>query len=106
MKAIEPRTRAGLSILLGAVVLCLAAEAMAVEPQGMAVSVVKAKSACFVDSVQLTGHIEAREEVLVRPDVEGLKISKILVEDGATVTAGRPWHSSCGRNGSRPVRIM
>ncbi len=89
MKAIQSRTRAGLSVL-SAAILCLATEAIAAEPQGMAVSVVKAKSACFVDSVQLTGHIEAREEVLVRPDVEGLKISKILIEDGATVTSGQP----------------
>jgi multidrug efflux pump subunit AcrA (membrane-fusion protein) len=62
---------------------------MAAENQGMAVSVVKAKSACFVDSLQMTGHIEAREESLVRPDVEGMKISKILVEDGATVSSGQ-----------------
>ncbi|WP_040581191.1 efflux RND transporter periplasmic adaptor subunit [Methyloferula stellata] len=99
--------RAGFSIFLCLFVssICLVVQARAAEPQGMAVSTIKAKSACFVDSIQLTGHIEAREEVLVRPDVEGLKISKVLVEDGASVTSGqalaqlvRPEYISAGPN--------
>jgi len=56
---------------------------------GMAVSVIKAKSTCFVDTLQLTGTIVAREEALVRPDVEGLRISRFLVEDGAVVSRGQ-----------------
>ena len=46
------------------------------DPATMAVSVVKAKSACFVDSLQLSGYVVARDEVLVRPDVEGLQVAQ------------------------------
>lgn len=56
----------------------------------MAVSIVTAKSACFVDSLQLSGNVVARDEVLVRPDVEGLQIAQVLVEDGASVSMGQP----------------
>jgi len=56
--------------------------------QGMAISVVTAKDSCFIDTLKLPGRIVAREEVLVRPDVEGLQISRVIVEDGATVTSG------------------
>ncbi len=77
------------TLALLTMVLGPAMAAQAAEPQGMAVTVVKARSACFVDSVQLTGHVEARDEILVRPDVEGLKISKVLVDDGASVTSGQ-----------------
>ncbi|QBR72318.1 efflux transporter periplasmic adaptor subunit [Beijerinckiaceae bacterium] len=56
---------------------------------GMAVSVVKAKSACFVDNLQLNGTIIPREEILVRPNVEGLQLASILVDDGATVSVGQ-----------------
>jgi RND family efflux transporter MFP subunit len=54
----------------------------------MAVRVATAKDGCFIDTLKLSGHIVARDEVLVRPDVEGLQVSRILVEDGATVTSG------------------
>lgn len=57
---------------------------------GMAVSVVKAKSACFVDNLQLSGIIVPREEILIRPDVEGLHLAKVLVDDGASVSVGQP----------------
>jgi HlyD family secretion protein len=54
----------------------------------MAVSVVAAKDGCLIDTLKLPGHIVAREEVLVRPDIEGLQIGRLLVEDGVTVTSG------------------
>jgi len=76
-------------ILSGLSGLVLAGSAMAAEVQGLTVNVVKAKSACFVDSVQMTGNIEPRDEVLVRPDTEGMKIAKVLVEDGAIVSEGQ-----------------
>ncbi|WP_395664252.1 efflux RND transporter periplasmic adaptor subunit [Methylocella sp.] len=60
------------------------------EPAAMTVSVVKAKTQCFVDSLRLDGHAVAREEILLRPEYEGLLLSQILVEDGATVAAGQP----------------
>ncbi len=56
----------------------------------MTVSLAKTKNQCFIDSLRLNGLVAAREEVLVRPDVEGLQVAQILVEDGATVSAGQP----------------
>jgi len=55
----------------------------------MAVSVIKARRVCFNDTLQLTGRLVAREEVPVRPDAEGLRVTQTLVEDGDKVTAGQ-----------------
>jgi multidrug efflux pump subunit AcrA (membrane-fusion protein) len=59
------------------------------EPLSTSVSATKATNVCFTDTVQLTGNVVAREEVPVRPEVEGLKIAQIIVQDGDTVTAGQ-----------------
>ena len=56
---------------------------------GMAVSVTKARQLCFDDTLQLTGRLVAREEIPVRPDAEGLRVTQILIEDGEKVTAGQ-----------------
>jgi HlyD family secretion protein len=58
-------------------------------PPGMAVSVAKARRLCFTDTLQLTGRLVAREEVPVRPDAEGLRVTQTLVEDGDKVTVGQ-----------------
>jgi HlyD family secretion protein len=74
--------------------LLAAAAAPAAEPApnlvGAAVSVMKAKRACFKDSVEVTGVLVPREEVLVRPEREGMQVSKVLAEAGETVKAGQP----------------
>jgi multidrug efflux pump subunit AcrA (membrane-fusion protein) len=67
-----------------------ALSAETVEPAAMTVSVVKAKTQCFVDTLLLNGSVVARDEILVRPDAEGLQVAQILVDDGATVAAGQP----------------
>jgi HlyD family secretion protein len=58
-------------------------------PVDMVVTVVKAKNMCFVDTLQVTGVITPRNEILVRPDREGLQISQVLVEAGDTVVSGQ-----------------
>jgi HlyD family secretion protein len=58
--------------------------------RGMAVSVVQSKEVCFIDTLKLPGHVVPRDTVLVRPEVEGLQIGKVLVEDGAKVKVGEP----------------
>jgi multidrug efflux pump subunit AcrA (membrane-fusion protein) len=78
----------GLAMLVGAGVMA-ARSAEQTESLGMAVTVVATKSACFVDSLQLTGIVVARDEAQVRPDVEGLQVARVLAEDGASVTAGQ-----------------
>jgi multidrug efflux pump subunit AcrA (membrane-fusion protein) len=56
-------------------------------PVGMAVTVTRVKNACFADSMVAMGNVVARNEVLVRPDREGLQIKDILVEAGSSVSA-------------------
>jgi RND family efflux transporter MFP subunit len=55
----------------------------------MAVTVVRAKNMCFVDTLQVTGVVTPRNEILVRPDREGLQISQVLAEPGDTVVSGQ-----------------
>ena len=55
----------------------------------IAVTVITAKRMCFADKLQVTGVLVPRNEILVRPDREGLRISDVLVEPGATVVAGQ-----------------
>jgi len=56
---------------------------------GMAVTVMKANRACFTDTLQVSGILMPREEVMVRPETEGLQVSQIVVEDGDRVTSGQ-----------------
>lgn len=58
-------------------------------PSGMAVSVVRAKRECFSDTVRVTGTVVPKEELQVRPDVEGARVAQVLVMDGESVTAGQ-----------------
>ncbi|MEA2860208.1 MAG: HlyD family secretion protein [Methylobacteriaceae bacterium] len=81
------------SAALAATMVSTLAPATAADPQpnpaGMAVSVTKARRICFSDTLQLTGRLVAREELPVRPDAEGLRVTQVLVEDGDKVTAGQ-----------------
>jgi HlyD family secretion protein len=58
-------------------------------PKGAAVTVLKAAKACFNDIVEVSGTIIAREETMVRPERQGLKVAEILADAGDTVTAGQ-----------------
>jgi HlyD family secretion protein len=74
--------------MIGLSAACLA-QGGAPTPAGMAVTVTKATRGCFTDSIQASGFLVPREEILVRPDVEGLQVSQIIVEDGDRVTSGQ-----------------
>jgi HlyD family secretion protein len=80
---------AGLASGAGLLTAASGAERLISNPIGAAVSVMKAKRACFKDSVEVTGVLVPREEVLVRPDREGLQIAKVSVEAGDTVKSGQ-----------------
>ena len=54
-----------------------------------AVTVAKAKQMCFADTIQVAGVIVAKDEVLVRPEKEGLKVSQVLVEPGDSVSSAQ-----------------
>ena len=67
----------------------LAAEANAPDQFARAVTTVKAGRTCFADTLQVTGTVVPRNEVLVRSEREGMQISQVLVENGDTVVSGQ-----------------
>jgi len=77
------------AILLASTVHSFAADGATNPPVEMAVTVAKVKSACFSDTLVVMGNLVPRNEVLVRPDREGMVIKEILVESGKSVNAGQ-----------------
>ena len=57
--------------------------------KGVTVTVVKATRACFAATVEVFGLMLPVEEISVTPPREGLRISQVLVDPGATVTSGQ-----------------
>jgi HlyD family secretion protein len=55
----------------------------------MSVSVAAAQRVCFSNILQMTGTLVPRNEILVRPDREGLQIAQVLVETGDSVISGQ-----------------
>jgi len=93
-RRVRPRTQmavvAGLALASGFIATAsIAADAPAANPVGAAVSVMKAKRACFKDSVEATGILVPKEQVLVRPEREGLQVARVLAEAGETVKSGQ-----------------
>jgi len=59
------------------------------EPSDRAVTVAQAKRECFANTIQVTGALVAKKEILVRPDREGLQILQVSVQPGETVKSGQ-----------------
>jgi HlyD family secretion protein len=55
----------------------------------MAVTVARSQRVCFTDTLQVTGVLVPRNEILVRPDREGFQISQVLVQPGDSVISGQ-----------------
>ena len=55
-----------------------------------AVTVVRAAKTVLTETVLVTGTLVPRLEVLVAPEVEGLRVIELLVEEGDRVTQGQP----------------
>jgi HlyD family secretion protein len=66
-----------------------AAMAESSEPSDRAVTVAQAKRECFANTIQVTGALVAKKEILVRPDREGLQILQVSVQPGETVKSGQ-----------------
>lgn len=68
-----------------------AAEATAVEKPVLppVVSVLAAAKSEMVDLVQMTGTLVPREEILVGPEIEGLRIVELLADEGDRVVKGQ-----------------
>lgn len=58
-------------------------------PFARAVTVSKVSRTCFVDTLNVTGNVVPRSEILVRSDRDGLVVSEVLAEAGETVRAGQ-----------------
>src|SRR5712691_12356042 len=56
---------------------------------GAVVIVSKATKACFSASVQVTGFLVPRREAMVNLDMEGFRVSEILVNEGDQVNSGQ-----------------
>jgi HlyD family secretion protein len=54
-----------------------------------AVTVFKVATASFAETVTITGTLVAREEILVAPEVEGLRVVELAVDEGDRVTKGQ-----------------
>jgi HlyD family secretion protein len=68
--------------------------AAAAEPNGTAapatsVTVIKAARACFSDTIQVPGTLVPREDILVRPENEGLRVTQLHVDEGDYVRSGQ-----------------
>ena len=59
------------------------------EPKPPTVTVVKAEMKEIVDRAIVSGSLVAREEVQVSAEIDGMRITDVLVEEGDTVKAGQ-----------------
>lgn len=57
-------------------------------PRALAVTAVRATTAELTETLLVTGSLIARDEVLVAPQVEGLRVEDLRVEEGARVKKG------------------
>lgn len=65
-----------------------AAPAEAAQPLPPAITVVRATTREFRDQIFVSGTLVARDEALVGPGIDGLRITEVLAEDGDTVHKG------------------
>lgn len=76
--------------LLGAADAAAAVAAVTpVTPLPPAVTVVRASTRAFRDQLFVSGSLVARDEALVGPQIDGLRITEVLAEDGDTVKKGQ-----------------
>lgn len=85
----------GVVLALGAMACANLSPVLAAEDAGKAtsvglrVTVAAVTRRCFPDTLETAGRLVAREEMFVRPEIEGLRVSQVLVEDGDRVTEGQ-----------------
>jgi HlyD family secretion protein len=83
----------GLAVAVVALAYCdTASPAWADDSNGefaAAVTVVEVKRDCFVDTLEVTGVVQPRNEILVRPAREGYHITQVLVQPGDAVISGQ-----------------
>ena len=67
-------------------------------------TVARVAPADFTETVLATGSLVAREEILVGPEVEGLRITEVLADEGAAREEGRRAGPAGGRHARCPAR--
>ena len=55
----------------------------------ISVTVARAKPHDFVEKLAVSGSLVPREEILIGPEIEGLRVLEVLVEEGAVVSRGQ-----------------
>ncbi len=58
-------------------------------PPAPAVTVIEARRSELTEIIQVTGTLVAREEILVGPEIEGLRILELLADEGDSVAKGQ-----------------
>lgn len=76
-------------IALAIVGLLALTTAFAQEASGPIVKVAKAQKAWFTDTIRVTGFIVPRTDAVVLLEVDGYRVSEVLVRDGDQVTSGQ-----------------
>lgn len=82
------RRHAALVAALALTVAACTAESEEYAPSAASVSVVPARSGTLIDKVVVTGAIEARDPVSIAPELTGLAITELLVDEGDRVEKG------------------
>lgn len=67
----------------------VAAETATPQTESPAVSVAPVRVGPFVETISVTGSLVARNEILVSPQIEGMRIIALLADEGDRVTAGQ-----------------
>lgn len=80
-----PMIRAKLGFIRHATKADAAGERVPLSP---AVSVARVDRAAFLETALVTGSLVPRDEVLVAPEIEGLRVQTLAVEEGARVSKG------------------
>jgi len=62
---------------------------VAAQNHDIAVSVARVGPREFVENLAVSGSLVPREEILIGPEIEGLRVLEVLVEEGAEVTRGQ-----------------
>ena len=89
----------------GGLLLCVDTSALPAPPQAPSAMVIVARavSACFSDTIRVTGFLVPREEALVTLDTEGYQIAEILAAEGDRVTSGQQLVRLTRQSGNTPA---
>jgi multidrug efflux pump subunit AcrA (membrane-fusion protein) len=105
-KSMALKSLIGASFVLLAGVLFASAQSSAPgKYAGTAVTVEKAKQRCFNETIAFTGVLVPREDVLVRPDRDGLQVASVNAEVGDSVSSGQVLAQLTAPDGTGPTDI-